>query len=100
MRDRGNQSGPESAVDKALKVEIAKYLTQTFSGDNPLDFWRSSTLKNLPQIARCVYSIPASSAGSERRFSVAGKVQRVDRALLAPEKLCSQVIVCNKLRET
>lgn len=100
MRDRGDQRGSESEADKVLKNEIAKYLTQTFSGDNPLEFWRSSTLKILPQIARCIYTIPASSAGSERRFSVAGKVQRVDRALLAPEKLCAQVIVSNKLRES
>ena len=100
MRDRGDQSSSESEADKVLKNEIAKYLTQTFSGDNPLEFWRSSTLKILPQIARCIYTILASSAGSERRFSVAGKVQRVDRALFAPEKLCAQVIVSNKLRQS
>ena len=84
----------------SIMAEIANYCSDTTSiqADSLLQFWNSSPYPLLKRIARKILAIPASSAGSERRFSFAGKVQTISRAKLAPEKLCAQTVVANYLK--
>ena len=84
-------------INSAISNEIAIYITLNRC-ENPLDFWRTSKLQILKKTARYIYAIPASSAGSERRFSIAGKCQTIDRASLKPQKLCQQVKIANFVR--
>ena len=72
----GRAAGPPLSIDVEIKnYEQMDYSTETLS-DNPLVFWKehSGTFKLLSQCAREVFSIPASSACSERVFSVGGNV--------------------------
>ncbi|KAL4119444.1 hypothetical protein QTP88_012253 [Uroleucon formosanum] len=60
------------------KKELESYREENYdiSDDQILDFWSKQTLRfpYLSKLARQVLAIPASSASSERSFSVAGRV--------------------------
>ena len=79
-------------------MELAAYRSEQVWDIDILAYWNQSSHSILKQVARQILCIPASSAGSERKFSIAGKTQTVSRAKLSPEKLCAQVIVANYLR--
>ena len=73
-----------------IDQEIQKYLSEEAPEDIcPLKYWQQNAYKytKLSPIAAEILVQTASSAGSERRFSTAGKVIRPDRANLAPETL-------------
>ena len=71
-----------------LNSEISKYVTADFSDQeqyyikdcvgafNILKFWneQKQSFRNLAKLARCILSIPCSSAASEQLFSCAGRV--------------------------
>lgn len=60
------------------KKELESYREDTYdiSDDQLLNFWSKQSLRfpYLPKLARQILAIPASSASSERSFSVAGRV--------------------------
>ena len=64
-------------VASRVEIEIERFeklpLEKT---DDPLDYWRENkgSFEILRKIAADVYSIPASSASSERAFSAATRV--------------------------
>ena len=68
------------AEPACIDIEIKNYeqmlIEKEEITDNPLTFWKEhrGTFKMLSQCAREVYSVPASSASSERVFSVGGNV--------------------------
>ena len=59
-------------------------MVNSASSENPLLFWRDnqSTYPILFQMASKVLALPASSAGSEKRFSIVGKVAKHTRSSL------------------
>ncbi|CAF1361809.1 unnamed protein product [Rotaria sp. Silwood1] len=63
--------------------------------NNPLIFWRDqqSTLPILSKIAKSIYVIQASSAESERHFSMAGRIVTEERSQLDPECVESIVVL-------
>ena len=66
---------------------------------NPLDWWKAHK-KQFPssaKVARCILSIPASSAESERNISTTGILTEKRRARLGPENVRSMLFV-NKNR--
>ncbi|CAF3434338.1 unnamed protein product [Rotaria socialis] len=62
---------------------------------NPLIFWsdQQNVLPILSKIAKSVFVIQASSAESERHFSIAGQVVTEQRSQLEPECLESLVVL-------
>ncbi|KAL4088553.1 hypothetical protein QTP88_023646 [Uroleucon formosanum] len=75
----------EDGVDERAQQSIYKYKKELesyreenydISDDQILDFWSKQTLRfpYLSKLARQILAIPASSASSERSFSVAGRV--------------------------
>ena len=70
--------------------EIAKYSSSKFQKcENVLQFWKThqSQFVGLTDVALKVLSKSASSSLSEKTFSVAGKINRPDRAHFKPENL-------------
>ncbi|CAF4974341.1 unnamed protein product, partial [Rotaria sp. Silwood1] len=63
--------------------------------NNPFTFWRNhkDDLSFLAQIAKSVLVIPASSAESERHFSIAGQIVTELRSLLDPNYVEALVVL-------
>lgn len=83
-----NKSATELELEKFEQMNIQSY-------DNPLDFYRdhSKLFPILCKIVREIYSIPASSACSERVFSVGGLICTAKRSRLLPEKLSDLMLL-------
>ena len=77
--------------------EIEEYFNMKVNAQykNVLDFWKDTPFKRLQKIALEVYSVPASSAASERAFSISGKILRKERSRINPETLSIMSIVAN-----
>ena len=75
-----------SSVDIDQTREIQQYRCLSVPTDDPLKWWstQSSTYKHLSQLARYILPIPATSAPSERIFSLAGVLVNAKRSALAP----------------
>ena len=73
----------ESEVNEYPKLKVKEVY------ENPLDYWAKSPFKKLKKIAEQIFSIPASSANSERGFSCSGRILRKDRARMATDTLSS-----------
>lgn len=94
-----------------LNTELNIYLNLNISQEkaiefakNPLTFWKdqTSTMPMLSSISRAVFIVQASSAPSERLFSLSGQVLTNRRIQLNPET-ASSIIFLNsfhKLKET
>ena len=65
-----------------LELKVARY-------DNILEFWKAhaNRFPNLCEVAMKILSKSASSSLSEKAFSIAGKINRPDRAHFKPENL-------------
>ena len=66
----------------SLEQEFSKYQTSIPQSSNPLVFWTGNSHRYpiLSKVAAQIMILPASSAASERRFSIAGKVIRPEKA--------------------
>ncbi|CAF1298727.1 unnamed protein product [Rotaria sp. Silwood1] len=79
--------------DNECDDELNKYLEQRIDtesiDDNPLSFWyhHRLTYPILSQLARSIYSIPASTANVERTFSGSGMMINSRRTRLNPEQI-------------
>lgn len=74
----------------AFKLEKTQPMySPSGSYNNPLDWWRvhHSKYPNVWRLASCILSIPATSAPSERVFSVAGNIVNKKRVRLKPDKV-------------
>ena len=72
-QSRRPSCGIERELDNYISIQID---ASEASNDNPLVFWKKNygSFYLLSQCAREVFSVPASSATSERAFSVGGSV--------------------------
>ena len=63
--------------------------------DDILKWWKTQreTFPRLSQLARFVFAIPATSAPSERIFSLAGLTLNVKRSRLAPSAVDKIIFV-------
>ncbi len=85
---------PKLSIPELIKAEIFHFrmtppIPMVVDGQlsNPLLWWKENTLKfpYLSILARRILCIPATSAPSERIFSVAGRTISNERAKLLPE---------------
>ena len=78
----------EDQLEMYLKLKCNKF-------DNPLDFYRSfgDNFSNLTDLALQLFSKAASSSLSEKSFSIAGKINRPDRAHFKSKNLSLLVIL-------
>ena len=85
--------------NKILEAEIATYFLESEIqlSSNPLQWWqmKEPQYPNLAKVARKYLCIPATSASSERVFSVAGLASHDRRSRISPDKL-DKVIFINK----
>lgn len=80
----------------ATEVELQRYeQLQVGSDTELLKFWKSNepVLPILAKIAREVFSIPVSSASSEREFSIGTLVCSAQRSSLSPEKVSDLMLL-------
>nr|XP_054591852.1 E3 SUMO-protein ligase ZBED1-like [Nothobranchius furzeri] len=81
--------GPDQSEETKIETELATYLLmpEVDPDTDPLQWWKSnkSNFSRLSHLAKKYLSIPATSAPSERLFSVAGGVVTRSRACLKPE---------------
>lgn len=82
-----------ASVPKPIDDEMAEYLSSRLS-DNPdpdsvLQWWKfnKERFPALSKLARFIFSIPASSAPSERAFSVCGRILEERRTGLGPQSI-------------
>ncbi|CAM4833825.1 unnamed protein product [Rotaria magnacalcarata] len=84
----------EREIDNYLKFGTDKFNESCYSNSslcdeeyNPLHFWKCNhaLYPRLAKIAKRVFSVPASSAGVEREFSLAGNIITKKRSRLSPE---------------
>ncbi|CAF5050165.1 unnamed protein product [Rotaria magnacalcarata] len=99
-----NQSSPKTNSPLTKKKERRSFchnacctwtLYELPEDSNPLIFWRDqqNVLPILSKIAKSVFVIQASSAESERHFSMVGQVVTEERSQLDPECLESLVVL-------
>ena len=85
--------------NKILEAEIATYFLESEIqlSSNPLQWWqmKEPQYPNLAKVAWKYLCIPATSASSERVFSVAGLASHDRRSRISPTKL-DKVIFINK----
>jgi len=76
-----------SAPSRAL--EIQQFRCLSVAPDNVLEWWESQqqTYPTLSRLARVILAIPATSAPSERVFSLAGLTINARRSSLAPSSV-------------
>lgn len=91
---RTNYQAPKpDELDEYLESDINSSLVT----DNPLRFWSSelATIKFpvLKCLARKLYSIPATSAGTERLFSYSGIILNNRRQRLSPDQLDNILVI-------
>ena len=79
--------------------ELQRYLAQQINKStltsNPLDFWKAnqSSFPLLSKVARCIHSIPATSAATEWQFSGAGVVINERRTNLKPAQVDNILLI-------
>lgn len=86
--------------DDEQEDELEKYWKEKVKihTDNPLNYWEKSQFGKLKEIAAEVFSLSASSAGSERSFSYSGKILRKERYKMNPETISSLTIYTNNIK--
>ena len=82
---------PERAVHQdsahSAQVEFELYLDKVTASNDILAFWRENnkTFPRLATLASSIFCAPASTAGVERFFSVAGHILGIRRTRLSNE---------------
>jgi hypothetical protein len=101
MRSGGDTAGADDrAAELALGEDIQAYLQRTAEGGSdlqrvdPLAWWRAAApeLPCLAGFARRFLAVPATTAESERLFSLAGSVVSPARARLSPQRVNELVV--------
>lgn len=85
------------SLRSAIDLEISNYLRMPKVEDREiLEFWHEmrTELPNLASVARIVLGIPATSAASERTFSLARSIIRDNRARLSHQVVKQSVFLC------
>lgn len=88
-----------SSEEDEVPDELNRYLKiKCESGTDTLSFWRTNQEKfpNLSKLAKSTLSKAAASSLSEKCFSVAGKIERPDRASIDPKNLAFCLIISFK----
>jgi hypothetical protein len=82
-------------VNTSQQREIQQYRCLSVQTDDPLKWWSTQvhTYPRLSQLARSILSVPATSAPSERVFSVAGLVINAKRSTLSPSVVDKVIFV-------
>lgn len=107
----GPQLGPRPPAESAVRDELARVRdafergapgspTEIRNDIDPLAWWRTYArevplIKHLPRI---VFSVPATSAASEREFSNAGAVATANRARLSADKVEMTSVIRSVIR--
>ncbi|CAF3802130.1 unnamed protein product [Rotaria sp. Silwood1] len=88
------QSALEKELDRQIQIYDSMEIDNNYD-NNPFTFWRNhkDDLSFLAQIAKSVLVIPASSAESERHFSIAGQIVTELRSLLDPNYVEALVVL-------
>jgi hypothetical protein len=88
--------------EDALDRECNKYLECPCirSSEDPLEWWKDNETKypHLAGLAKKYLSIPASTAPSERAFSIASKILDKGRYRMKPERLCKLIFMKHNIR--
>lgn len=84
-----------SSIESTPQREIQQYRCMNVQTDDPLNWWhtQTETYKRLSILARCILAIPASSAPSERVFSIAGVILNSRRSSLSPHVVDKVIFV-------
>jgi hypothetical protein len=79
------------------KLPVMPMYDESNNANNPLLWWKThaSQFPQLAKLARRVLCVPATSAPSERIFSIAGLIARQKRNRLAPETVALLVHLRN-----
>uniref|UniRef100_A0A3P9DLA7 HAT C-terminal dimerisation domain-containing protein n=1 Tax=Maylandia zebra TaxID=106582 RepID=A0A3P9DLA7_9CICH len=93
----------ESCGSKSLDVQIQEYRTMKLelsSQQNILQWWNSnsSQFPALSNLARFVLCIPATSAPSERAFSLCGRILEERRSVLKPSSVSDILFLHGNLK--
>jgi len=77
--------------------ELQQYRCISVASDDLLHWWKTQreTFPKLSQLAQCILAVPATSAPSERVFSIAGLVIQAKRSSLAPENVNKIIFIHN-----
>lgn len=86
------EDNEESVGSKSLDIQIQEYMTMKLelsSQQKVLQWWNShqSQFPALSNLARYVLCIPATSAPSERAFSLCGRILEERRSVLKPSSV-------------
>ncbi|XP_067095224.1 zinc finger BED domain-containing protein 4 [Osmerus mordax] len=78
-----------TAQAKSLEQELAAYLHEEPTDEEPLHYWRRKAIDfpQLAQVAQRAFTIPASSTGVETIFSLAGRCLRPETGRVLPKNL-------------
>ncbi|CAF4620576.1 unnamed protein product [Rotaria sp. Silwood1] len=81
-------------LDRQIQIYEHFQLDSDYN-NNPLSFWKNQkdTINMLSNIANSLFVIPASSAESERHFSIAGQIVTEQRSLLDPDTIEALVVL-------
>lgn len=86
----------EAPKASSLRSEIDQYISEprSLTTSCPLKFWESNLNRFiLSKMARKYLSVPASSAGVERTFSISGWLSRARRASITSENISRLLMV-------
>ncbi|XP_028848973.1 zinc finger BED domain-containing protein 4 [Denticeps clupeoides] len=74
---------------KSVDQELATYLHEEPTDEDPLHYWKRKSIDFplLSQVAKKVFTVPATSTGVERIFGTVGKMLRPERCRLLPKNL-------------
>jgi hypothetical protein len=95
--EREIESEEEMFTPRAIKRQLAQFAAenQLQQTADPLKWWKENEarFRTISILARKYLSIPATSAPSERVFSLAGSICNRRRASLSPEHLNALVFL-------
>lgn len=96
---------PFTSAPSTVDDEITDYLSSRLS-DNPdpdrvLEWWKfnKERFQALSKLARFIFCIPASSAPSERAFSVCGRILEERRTRLGPQSVSNILFLHSNIRK-
>ncbi|KAL2104136.1 hypothetical protein ACEWY4_001004 [Coilia grayii] len=74
---------------KSLEQELAAYLHEEPTDEEPLHYWKRKSIDFplLSQVAKKVFTVPATSTSVDRIFSTIGKTLGAERCRLLPKNL-------------
>jgi len=113
MSEFEDNTNAATSSAKVVFDEVTKYIDShlheypvgetddnTIGGIDLLSFWKSKVeeFPGLSTLARCIFCIPASSASSERAFSVSGRVFEQRRTRMGSQTL-DAILVLNSMKK-